>query len=89
MSNFDSNLDGHGDVFLDVHAVANRYGVSVATIWAWLDRRQIPQPIRFTAGCSRWRLATLERFEAEREAECAPRVEWERGQRRKRLGTLE
>jgi prophage regulatory protein len=70
--------------FLDARAVAHRYGISVATVWSWLDRGLLPQPIRFSFGCSRWRLETLERFEAEREAECAPRTDWEREQRRKR-----
>ena len=74
--------------FLDVNAVAERYRISTATVWNWLDQGRLPQPIRFSAGCSRWRLETLKKWDAELEAEAATRTAWEQ-KRRKRLQDAE
>ena len=68
---------------LDVYGVARRYSVRPATIWAWIHQGKLPQPLRLTSGCSRWSLERLKQWEAEKEAECAPRREWEERQRRK------
>lgn len=69
--------------FYNVHGVARRYGVQAATIWAWMSQGKFTQPIRLTAGCSRWSLKDLQIWEDEKRAERAPRPEWEEGQRRK------
>ena len=50
-------------LFLQDKAVAERYGVSRATIWRWVTEGRISAPIRLTEGCTRWRLADLEKFE--------------------------
>ena len=68
--------------FLDIHAVARRYGVRAATVWAWMSQGKFTQPIRLTAGCSRWALEDLKIWEDEKRAERAPRPQWEE-QRRK------
>ena len=69
--------------FLDILAVARRYNVTRATIWAWMSQGRIPQPMRITPGCSRWSLEDLRAWEDEKRSERAPRPEWEEGQRRK------
>ncbi len=69
--------------FFDVHGVATRYDVKRATVWAWMQQGKFPQPIRLTAGCSRWSLEDLKVWEDEKRAERAPRPEWEERERRK------
>ena len=69
--------------FLDIHGVARRYNVTRATVWAWMSQGRIPQPIRLTAGCSRWSLDDLKKWEDQKRSECAPRHQWEEAQRRK------
>ena len=70
--------------FLDVHAVAQRYSIKPATVWAWARTGTLPQPTRLTPGCSRWQLRALEDWEAERKAASgSSRREYEL-QRRKR-----
>lgn len=71
--------------FLDVYGVANRYGVTAATVWSWIHQGKLPQPLRLTAGTSRWRLKDLEAWEDQKAAEAAPRRQWEEAQRRKRM----
>ena len=69
--------------FLDILAVARRYVVKPATVWAWMSQGRIPQPMRITPGCSRWALDDLKKWEDQKRAERAPRPEWEEAQRRK------
>ena len=71
--------------FLDVHGVANRYGITAATVWSWINQGKIPQPLRLTAGTSRWAVRDLEQWEEEKRQERAPRRMWEEAQRRKRI----
>lgn len=53
--------------FLPVKAVAERYGISIETVWRWSRADQgFPKPISLSAGCTRWRLADLEAWEAAR-----------------------
>lgn len=44
--------------------LAARYGVGRATIWRWAQNGRIPQPVKLSPGCTRWRLADLEEWEA-------------------------
>jgi len=48
--------------------IADRYGVSRNTIWRWTKEGRLPSPVRLGPGCTRWRLADIEQWEAEREA---------------------
>lgn len=75
--------------FFDIHAVARRYDVKPATIWAWMAQGRIPQPMRLTPGCSRWSLEDLKAWEDQKRAERAPRHEWEEAERRKQLRNKE
>ena len=45
--------------------IAERYGVSRATVWRWhQDRPDMPRAVRLSPGCTRWRLAAIEAWEA-------------------------
>lgn len=52
-------------VYLSDRKVAERYSASRATIWRWVSRRGFPNPVRFSPGCTRWRLADIERWESQ------------------------
>ena len=47
---------------------AARFGVSRATIWGWTRARTFPAPVQLSPGCTRWRVADLEAWEADRAA---------------------
>lgn len=47
--------------------LAIRYEVSRATIWRWASEKRLPQPVKLSAGCTRWKLSDIEAWEAERE----------------------
>jgi prophage regulatory protein len=47
-------------------AIAARYGVSRTTIWRWVARGEFPPPIKLAPGTTRWRVADIEQFEAEK-----------------------
>jgi prophage regulatory protein len=60
---------------LTVNDVARRLKVGVRTVWRWLAQGRLPQPLRFTALCVRWRIADLNRFieeHADRREESRP-----------------
>lgn len=48
--------------------LAERYGVSRNTIWRWTKEGNLPSPVKLGPGVTRWRLADIEQWEAEREA---------------------
>ena len=48
--------------------LAERYGVSRNTIWRWAKEGRLPSPVKLGPGVTRWRLADIEQWEAEREA---------------------
>lgn len=51
--------------FLPVKMVAERYGVSIETVWRWSRAdKGFPRPISLSPGCTRWRLSDLENWEA-------------------------
>lgn len=56
-----------GELFLSDTQVASRYGVRRSTVWSWSKAGRIPQPMKLSPGCSRWRLSGLEAFERARE----------------------
>ncbi len=44
--------------------VAERYGVSVPTIWRWVKTIEgFPQPVKLTTGTTRWSLSDLDNWE--------------------------
>ncbi len=47
--------------------IAAKYGVSRATIWRWVSAGKFPAPVKLSPGCTRWRLADVEAWEAKQE----------------------
>jgi prophage regulatory protein len=53
--------------YLSDRQVGERYSVSRQTAWTWLKRDEtFPKPVSLSPGCTRWRLADLEQWEAAR-----------------------
>ncbi|MBY6088955.1 helix-turn-helix transcriptional regulator [Maritimibacter alkaliphilus] len=53
------------DIYLSVAQVAARYSVHRTTPWRWSKAdHTFPKPIALTSGCTRWKLADLEAWEA-------------------------
>ena len=50
-------------LFLTVSEVADRYSVSVDSIWRWKREGTFPAGVRLGKGCTRWRLSDLEEHE--------------------------
>ena len=50
--------------FIPVDAVAQRYGVSRATVWRWAQHDKFPKPVKLSPGCTRWKLSDVEAWEA-------------------------
>ncbi len=50
--------------YLSDKLAAERYSVSRATWWRWVREARAPSPIKLSPGCTRWRLADLEAWEA-------------------------
>ncbi|WP_083793920.1 helix-turn-helix transcriptional regulator [Salipiger bermudensis] len=51
--------------YLSVSQVAERYCVHRTTPWRWAKTDpNFPKPIALTPGCTRWKLADLEAWEA-------------------------
>ncbi len=74
--------DDYEPAFFDVRGVARRYSVRAATIWSWMQQGKFPQPVRFTAGTSRWAIADLRTWEDQKRAERCARPQWEEAQRK-------
>jgi len=51
--------------------LASRYSVSRSTIWRWVRRGLLPQPVQISECCTRWRLDDIEARDAERDAAAA------------------
>jgi prophage regulatory protein len=50
-------------VFYSANDLARRWNVHAMTIWKWLKRGQIPQPVKIGPGTTRWRSDDIERHE--------------------------
>lgn len=50
-------------------AVAARYGVHRVTVWKWVASKKFPAPVKLADNTTRWRLADIEAWEAERAAQ--------------------
>lgn len=55
-------------IYVSAAQLAERYSVNKSTIWRWAQRGVIPQPVRLSEQCTRWRLADIEKRDAERDA---------------------
>lgn len=55
-------------MFLSVYEVAERYGVSPATIWRWASQEErFPKPVKVGRASTRWPLQALEAYEQDLE----------------------
>lgn len=55
--------------YLSDQQVAARYGVHRSTPWRWVKAdSSFPEPVTLTPGCTRWKLADLEAWEAAKAA---------------------
>jgi len=57
----------HQEYFSDKN-LADRYGVSRATIWRWVGQKRLPQPEKLSEGTTRWSRNAIEKRDAERSA---------------------
>ena len=50
------------DRILRPRELADRIGLSLATLWRLRRRGDLPEPIRLSPGCVGWRLSDIERW---------------------------
>ena len=56
-------------LYLQDKDLAARFGVSRTTPWQWLKSDPtFPRPVPLSAGCTRWRLSDIEKWEQSRAA---------------------
>lgn len=58
-------------MYLSVKQLAERYGVSVHTIWRWAKAEKFPQPVKLGIGVTRWLEADVLEWESKRNGEAA------------------
>lgn len=59
-------------IYVSVRQIAERYGVHSTTPWDWLKSDPtFPKPIKLSPGCTRWKLAEIEAWEASKAGEAA------------------
>lgn len=52
-------------MFLSDEQLAARYAVSRGTVWRWYrSDPSFPRPVKLSPGCTRWKLAEIEAWEA-------------------------
>jgi predicted DNA-binding transcriptional regulator AlpA len=51
-------------LYLKDTQLAERFGVDRVTIWKWVKRGGFPKPVKLSPGCTRWRMADIEAWEA-------------------------
>lgn len=57
-------------MYLSDEQLAARYAVSRGTVWRWhRNDPTFPRPVKLSPGCTRWKLAEVEAWEA---AQAAP-----------------
>lgn len=60
------------DIYLADIKVAERYDVHRSTPWRWVKTDpSFPAPVTLSAGCTRWKLADLEQWEAAKRSDTA------------------
>ena len=57
-------------IYISDIAVAERYQVSRATIWRWTQFKRFPDPVKLSAGCTRWSLSDIEIWEKQQRQQC-------------------
>ena len=54
--------------YISDRQLADRYGVSRATVWRWAQRGILPAPEKISEQCTRWNLDDIEQRDEERKA---------------------
>jgi predicted DNA-binding transcriptional regulator AlpA len=54
--------------YLSDKQLAERFGITRATVWRWARSADFPKPVSLSPGCTRWRLAEIKDWEAARSA---------------------
>ncbi len=59
-----------GAVYTKIHGVCRRYDIARRTVWRWVRKGILPEPIYFDGPSSggRWQVDELDRRDAERES---------------------
>jgi prophage regulatory protein len=57
------SVSNSSPVFVRATQVANREGVSVATVWRWVREGKFPKPIKLGAAVTAWRISDIEAWE--------------------------
>lgn len=52
------------EIYLSDKRIAERYEVSRATVWRWVQAARLPKPVKLSPGCTRWRASDVEAWEA-------------------------
>lgn len=50
-------------IFVSDKQISQRYEVARQTVWAWVKAGHLPQPVKLSPGCTRWKLSDLEAWE--------------------------
>ena len=53
------------ETYLSDKQVGEHYGVSKSTVWRWVKKNTFPKPVKFSTGCTRWKLSDIEAWEVE------------------------
>lgn len=51
--------------------VAYQLGIGKSTVWRWLEAGKLPQPLRLSPGCTRWRVSDIATFIEQHAAQAA------------------
>ena len=54
--------------YISAAQLAERYSVSVDTIWRWASTGRLPPPVNLSPSCTRWNAVEIDNHDAEREA---------------------
>jgi prophage regulatory protein len=57
--------------YLSDKQLAARWAVNKATPWRWSREGLLAKPIKLSSGCTRWRAADIQQFEAKRSEQTA------------------
>lgn len=49
--------------YFSAKELADHFGVSLATIWNWARRGLLPEPVRLSPRCTRWRASEIAELE--------------------------
>jgi predicted DNA-binding transcriptional regulator AlpA len=52
--------------YVSAEQLAKRYCVNKSTVWRWVGRGILPQPVKISEQCTRWKLDEIEQRDAER-----------------------